>query len=77
MGVQSTPYEQVLPLPVKMLLSGIAASVGEAVTIPFDTIKVYKQIYQLKDGVLATGGNLIKNEGLFRLHKGLVAGLQR
>jgi solute carrier family 25 uncoupling protein 8/9 len=70
-----------LPLPLKMITAGFAASLAEILTIPLDTAKVRLQI-QLKGssgpkylGMSNCISTMLKEEGVSSLYKGLNAGL--
>ncbi|KAF8821041.1 putative Mitochondrial uncoupling protein 3 [Cardiosporidium cionae] len=59
--------------------SCLACCCSEALTIPFDTLKVRLQVVQSREaaGVFRTFSSLLKEEGILAPWKGLSAGLQR
>jgi solute carrier family 25 uncoupling protein 8/9 len=77
-GVQSTT----IPLAPTLLCAGLGGSVAEILTLPFDTMKVRLQLSQKGgtiqyNGLLDCGQQMIKQEGVKSLYKGLTPGIHR
>lgn len=77
-GVQSTT----VPFVPTLISAGLGGSVAEILTIPFDTMKVRLQLSQKGgathyNGLLDCGQQMVKQEGIKSLYKGLTPGLHR